>query len=476
MRFRSARFHLTTVFVLTLGLILSCGAGTFYLWTWHNERSQLDLLLKITASDTATAFRENEPDFDIQEIAGQHLQQQTTTPVRALDLAIRDVNGRILRHSHGFNLFISNSDPSVRRALSRFQPSYETLGHGEEAVRLLNYPVRLDGNRGVVLIEAAAPSDPVEDSLLRLGETLAAGVIVALMAAGTGAWIVVGRTLRPIDQLAMDAQRISSHNLHERLAATETDSEIGRLVSTLNDMVSRLEVSFESQRRFTADASHELRTPLTILRGQIEVALARARSVEEYQAVIRSASEEIDRMDCIVNDLLMLARADAGQVALELEPVALDQVCQTVVDHFAQLAAHKHQSLEAVKLERVVMIGDASRLHRMVSNLVDNAIKYTADGGAICLELQQDKANAQLKVKDTGCGMPEPQINRIFERFYRIDKGRSRDLGGSGLGLAIVHWIAEAHHGAIQVESKPGHGSAFTVTLPLVPPGDISEL
>lgn len=476
MRFRSARFHLTTIFVLTLGLILSSGAGAFYLWTWHNERSQLDLLLKITASSAATAFRENEPDFDIQEIAAQHLQPPITLPVRALDLAIRDANGRVLRRSLGFDLSIANTDPSVRQALNRFQPSYETLGYGERAIRLLNYPVRLDGGRGVVLVEAATPFDPIEDSLLRLGETLAAGVIVALFAAGAGTWIVVGRTLRPIDQLAMDAQRISAHSLHERLVASETDSEIGRLVSTLNDMVSRLEVSFESQRRFTADASHELRTPLTILRGQIEVALARARSVKEYRAVIQSASEEIDRMECIVNDLLMLARADAGQVALELEPVALDRVCQTVVDRFAPLAGQKHQTLEAMKLERVVMIGDESQLRRMVSNLVDNAIKYTADGGSVSLELHQDRANAQLTIKDAGCGIPESEINRIFERFYRIDRGRSRDLGGSGLGLAIVHWIAEAHHGSIQVESKPGQGSSFIITLPLVPPGDISEL
>jgi signal transduction histidine kinase len=291
------------------------------------------------------------------------------------------------------------------------------------------------------------------------------------------------------------ARRIEAERLAERLEGAETDDELGRLAHTLNEMLARLEAGFAQVRRFSADASHELRTPLTILKGEIEVALRSAREPSEYQRVLESALEEVERMARLVDDLLMLSRADAGALRWDNEPVELDRLVEDVAKRGEVLARARGVQVSIQQLEPLIAHGDEQRLRQLLLNLVDNAVKYTPAAGRVTLSLRRggggsgDPATseaevpptpppsrtpvgsasewAEISVADTGVGIPSDALPRIFDRFYRVDGARSREAGGTGLGLCIAKTIAEAHAGRIEVVSTPGAGSAFTVHLPI---------
>jgi heavy metal sensor kinase len=233
-------------------------------------------------------------------------------------------------------------------------------------------------------------------------------------------------------------------------------------------MLERLEDSFRRQRRFTADASHELRTPLTAIKGQVEVALERDRDAESYREVLRSVNADTDRMIRLVGSLLTLARADAGQVALHREDVELGGVVRNALDHVRPEAERAGVSLTLDGVRHVRVKVDTDLVLQLVLNLLDNAVKYTGDGkGLVAVSWREAGSFAELSVTDNGPGIPAEHLPRIFDRFYRVDKARSRADGGAGLGLSISRWIAEAHGGAIRVESVEGEGSRFTVSLPL---------
>jgi signal transduction histidine kinase len=291
------------------------------------------------------------------------------------------------------------------------------------------------------------------------------------------------------------ARRIGAERLAERLEGAEADDELGRLAHTLNEMLARLEAGFAQVRRFSADASHELRTPLTILKGEIEVALRSAREPAEYERVLASALEEVERMARMVDDLLMLSRADAGALRWDRGLVELDRLVEDVAKQGEALGRGRAIQVAIQSLEPLIVNGDEQRLRQLLLNLVDNAVKYTPQGGRVTLSLRraggasgypvtpQPEASpdspiarfpdrptpewAEIAVRDTGVGIPAESLPRIFERFYRVDDARSRDAGGTGLGLCIARTIAEAHGGGIEVESVPGAGSTFTVRLPL---------
>ncbi|HTU00385.1 MAG TPA: ATP-binding protein, partial [Candidatus Sulfotelmatobacter sp.] len=309
----------------------------------------------------------------------------------------------------------------------------------------------------------------------------AALVPVALCLAGGGGWLLARRALRPVDQMTLAARRIEAEDLSLRIAGPRTDDELGRLARTLNEMLARLEAGFAQVRRFSADASHELRTPLTVLRGEIEVALRSPRDSDEYRRVLSSTLEEVERMARLVEDLLLLSRADAGGLRWESERVELDHLVEEVAKQGDVLARGKQIHVRLKDLAPLVVQGDGRRLKQLLLNLVDNAIKYTPDGGQVSLGLRTTPAESsggpvsspaareevEITVQDTGIGIPPDEIPRIFERFYRADPARSREAGGAGLGLCIGKTIAEAHGGRIEVNSTPGVGSTFRVLLPL---------
>jgi heavy metal sensor kinase len=267
--------------------------------------------------------------------------------------------------------------------------------------------------------------------------------------------------------MTQDARRISGEHLQERLHETGFGDELDRLAKTLNDMLARLDDSFRQIRQFSADASHELQTPLTILRGEIEVALRAPRDREEYEGVLRSCLEEIERISRLVGGLLLLARADAGVLRLDLQPVELGELVTEVGARLGRLAAEKGLRLHLDIPGEVLVLGDREHLERLLVNLVDNAIKYTPSGGAVTLSLAESEGReARISIQDTGRGMTEEEQEQIFTRFYRAGLSRTDGGPGVGLGLCIANSIAEAHGGRIEVASSPGQGSTFTVVLP----------
>jgi heavy metal sensor kinase len=280
-----------------------------------------------------------------------------------------------------------------------------------------------------------------------------------------GGLLLASRAVRPLAVMSATAASISVSNLDRRIDVKEVDSELGKLASILNEMFARLESAFEQQTRFTADASHELRTPLTVIHSHVELALSRPRSPEEYQETLETCVRASRRMKALVEGLLTLARSDAGKLELRRQPLDLAMLVSDVASLLEPLAAQKnvHLSLQAAPLE---MMGDLTRLSQVVTNLVSNAINYNRPKGNVSVTLEADGGDAVLTVADTGCGIPEEDRLHVFERFYRVDKARSRELGGSGLGLAICKSIVEGHGGSIHFTSEVNRGTTFVVRLP----------
>jgi heavy metal sensor kinase len=290
---------------------------------------------------------------------------------------------------------------------------------------------------------------------------------LAVLAVGlAGGWLLSARAVRPIRAMSATAAAISVCNLSRRIDLAGVDSELGELAEILNAMFTRLEAAFDRQARFTADASHELRTPLAVIHSHAELALARPRPAEDYREALETCLRASGRMRALVEGLLTLARADAGTLEVRRERVDLGAVAGESAALAAPLARQMQVGL-AVEARRVEVTGDPGRLAQVVTNLLANAINYNHPGGEVSVTLQAAGAEAVLAVADTGYGIPEEDRAHIFERFYRVDKARSRALGGSGLGLAICKSIVEAHHGTITFTTELNCGTTFFVRLPL---------
>jgi heavy metal sensor kinase len=321
------------------------------------------------------------------------------------------------------------------------------------------------------LIETGAPVEPIQRTLGRLIIILLLGVpLVALVAVG-GGYYLVGRALAPVVEIARSAEQITQHNLEDRLPITQTGDELEQLSLALNRMIARLSQAFEHDRRFLADASHELRTPLAALRGEMESLVEQARGLPELRDRAGSALEEVDRLAKIVDALFAISRLDAGEAQQEWAGFDLALLGASTAEQMSLLAEDKGISMACHVQESVSVKGDRARIKQVVVNLLDNAIKYTPSGGSINLEVRSCDGKAVIEVADTGIGIPAGEMSHIFERFFRVDKARSRDIEGAGLGLAIVKSICTAHGGQVNVESIEGRGSRFKVELPLARPG-----
>jgi heavy metal sensor kinase len=290
---------------------------------------------------------------------------------------------------------------------------------------------------------------------------------IALAASVVGGLALAAKSLAPVNDITTRTRRITAENLDQTLPIVVPDDEIGRLTSTINDMIRRLHDSFAQIRQFSADASHELRTPLTIVRGEIELTLRRSKTPEEYRHVLESTLEEILRLTSIIDNLLTLAKADQGLFRAEFSEVNLKAVAEELYEDCEILASEKKIRITLEAGTPITMVGDRGRLRQLFLNLIDNAIKYTPEGGSVTVTVAKQDGMALFRVADTGIGIPPEDIPKIFDRFYRVDKARSRAMGGTGLGLSIAKWIAELHRGTIIVESVPQKGSVFTVRLPV---------
>jgi heavy metal sensor kinase len=320
------------------------------------------------------------------------------------------------------------------------------------------------------LIETGAPMDEVQAHLRQwLKFLLVVLPVVAALALGGGSFLVK-RALLPVDTIAASAERISSQNLNERLPVARTGDELERLSIALNHMVQRLDDAFQYSRQFMADASHELRTPLTVLRGELESFIQEAALAPEWRERLGSALEEVERLASIVEGLFAISRLDAGEAAAEWVKLDLARLAAATADQMSLLAEDKNIQVTCAAAKPVWVEGDRARLKQVVVNLLDNAIKYTLQGGTVALTVRAVNSHAVLEVADNGIGIPSEALPRVFDRFFRVDKARSRELGGAGLGLSIVKSICTAHHGRVEATSLPGQGSRFQVELPLAAP------
>jgi signal transduction histidine kinase len=286
----------------------------------------------------------------------------------------------------------------------------------------------------------------------------------------TFAYIIAGRAFRPIDRIIDQVEAITDgRSLHRRLAIGAAGDELARLSATLNAFIERLETSFGALRRFTADASHELKTPLAVMRADVERAMSPTAVEHEQAEALEEALQQVTRMADLVDSLLTLARADEGRFDLFREPIELAPLSREVVETARLLAEDAGLTIEAPVLENAEVLGDVTRLRQLFLNLVTNAIKYTPRGGTVEINVVRDEQVVRFSVKDSGIGIAAADLPFVFERFWRADRVRSRatERGGFGLGLAISQWIAQAHGGLLEVQSRLGRGSTFTATLPL---------
>jgi heavy metal sensor kinase len=381
---------------------------------------------------------------------------------------MRDPSGNRYEHrslpSTGKLPLSSKALNNAMRGLS----SFETVeGLGEYPVRILTMPV-MESNRVINMIQVGMSLKSIDETHLRFLLIMAGVLPLGLVLAASGGWLLADRALKPVDRMTAAARRISAEHLSQRVDETGTGDELDNLAKTLNQMLTRLDAAFSQIRRFSADASHELQTPLTILKGELEVVLRSTRTPEEYRATLESALEEVDRIAHLVEGLLLLARAEAGVLRMDRQEVDLGQVLEEVYLRLKPLADSHRIELRLGTIEPLRIQGDRERLQRMTANLLDNAIKYTGAEGRVTLGLQHDSRWASIIVSDTGSGIPIEEQKQIFQAFYRTSEARSLAERGTGLGLSIAQSIAAAHGGTIQVESIPGQGSSFRVSIPLV--------
>jgi len=280
-------------------------------------------------------------------------------------------------------------------------------------------------------------------------------------------WFLAGRALKPFEEITRTAEKITHENLNTHIVTERKEEEIQRFVQAFNAMVGRLDASFRQMRKFNADAAHELRTPLSIIQGETEVALRSPNLPEEIRAVLASNLEELDRLTRIVNDLLTLSEAEAGRQVLIREPVGVKALLEDLVDQMRLLATDRNLRIDLMSIPDLRIDADKLWIRRAILNLLDNALKYSKNGGTIEVSAQRDDSTVRIKVRDYGIGILPEDISHIFDRLYRADPARSRDSGGVGLGLALVKWIIEAHSGTVRVESEPDQGALFEISLPV---------
>lgn len=363
----------------------------------------------------------------------------------------------------GFHLPLSSK--AIRNAKEN-KFTYETVDYiGRQPLRIITYPVTAD-NRLKYVIQIGTSIESVQSTLNDIIYIFYLIIPVVIILATIVGFILASRALLPVNEITMLARKIEAENLNERIATFGTGDEIDKLAETFNDMIARLETSFKSIKQFTSDASHELRTPLAILKGETEVALKSCSSMLGFRDVLKSNLEEVNRMSQIVNNLLIIAKTDM-KIELEFEDVRLDEIIDEKFRQTRHIADEKGIAIKLLKNEEIIIKGDPLQLRQLILNLIENAVKYTPEKGNVAISLEEYEGNALIKISDTGVGIANEDMPHIFDRFYRVDKGRARAEGGTGLGLSICKEIAASHGGRIEVKSEIGKGSMFMVYIPM---------
>ncbi|MFH1382336.1 MAG: ATP-binding protein [Chloroflexota bacterium] len=449
--FKSIRFRLTVWYLIVIVVLLAIFGTVAYFTLSHNLYQNLDNSLETRVNElrTTLVIERGRAVF-----AGQPDEL----------LLIYNTDGT-LQQSFGPSTEFTNIDSLVTQALDG-QSSFltATTGNGER-IRLYGVPFPFGPFTRVAII-VGRPTTEIEGVLGMFRIILGFSGLAVFVLAAVGGVFLAGRALKPVERITRTAQAIGETDLSQRINVHSED-ELGRLASTLNRMIERLETAFTRQRQFTADASHELRTPLAIMEAESTLALSKERTDAEYRKSLELVSQEISYMSAIIGKLLFLARSDTGKEPLNLEEINLKEVLTGLASDVEALARDKGLQFMLGPLEDLTVRGDRVKLRQLFLNIFENAIRYTPDGGSISDSLVRKDGMALVAISDTGIGIAPEHLPHIFERFYRVDKARSRAEGGAGLGLAIARHITETHGGKITVESQVGKGTTFYISLPL---------
>ncbi len=467
--FRSTtiRFKLTLWYAAVMGLVLILFSTALYITMAKVLYTEVDGKIKAMAQVTASSIPKLTGHFDLTQL-DRMMDEKLGFKTPGKFIQILDNTGTVGQTSANLQTHpLPISIDALMKASYR-QIHYETIPikNSKYPIRVVTYPI-IENNEVTNILQIGTSLQNVQETLHKLMLSLLFGVPACTALASIGGWFMARKSLRPVNDITTAARTITAKNMDQKIEVINPRDEVGRLAETFNDMISRLHNSFRQVSQFTSNASHELRTPLTILRGEMEVALRSRRTADEYKEVITSGLEEVERLSQMVEELLLLSKTDHGELKLNLSKVSLHQLMENVYDSAKLLASGKEVSITASSGEQVYINGDEMRLRQLLLNLIDNAIKYTPYGGRIALSLRKDSDYAYITVKDSGIGIAKEDQDRIFERFYRVDQSRSKEIAGTGLGLAICKWITDAHGGYISVASELHKGSTFTVTLPL---------
>lgn len=489
MFFKSIRFKITILYMAILALTLT----SFSVILYHNVKrglySNMDTLLKSKAGGIAKAIDtyweasklegmesgvtqdaslRKRRNVNFAKVAQRWVKEESGDP-RLLDIIVQvfDTDGATIASSKnrkGLTEISRKNFISVLQGKSRF----DTIGSEDQTakmdLRIFTTPV-FENEKVAYLVQVASPLNSIYSALNNLKIALFVLFPITIFVTGLMGSFLAKVTLHPVDNMIHTIHQITAENMKLKLAIPDTKDEIQKLAETFNTMLERLEQAFTSQRQLFEDLSHELKTPFTILKGEFEVILKKIRSQEEYESILRSALQEIDRISKLADNLLLLARLDSMEILPKKRRLDLNLLIQNILDKIRALSELKEIQLSLKADSRLSIDGDEDQLKTLFLNILDNAIKYTPPKGRILVTADREKSSAKIKIEDTGIGIPKEEINHIFDRFYRVDK--SRKSTGFGLGLSIAKSIVEAHNGAIEVASQPSQGTSFTIVLPL---------
>jgi heavy metal sensor kinase len=449
---RSVRVRLTLWYVGVMLVVLGVYAAAVYTFIQDNSSQMLDERLH-DDFDWASDMLAQRPD-------GSIAPYEETGEGDSPWLQVYNLKGALLWDTPEAR---RNPLPESGKLAQKPDERIVTVQGVTSPYRVMSGGARIGGSP--VIVQVARSEGALIQDLSQLLYILLLGLPIAVAVAGFGGYLLARRALAPVDRMAERARSINAERLNDRLPIDNPNDELGRLATVFNETLTRLELSFDQMRRFTADASHELRTPLTAIRSVGEVGLRGRRDEKAYRDIIGSMLEEVDRLALLVDRLLTLSRADTGQSKLSVELVDIPELAEEIAEQLGVLAEEKNQTIE-VHSERVPRwVGDRIVLRQALLNLVDNGIKYSPVGGKIGIRVAETKDGVVIDVTDTGPGIPADLQSRIFDRFYRVDKARSRENGGTGLGLAIAKWAVEVNGGHLTLEPAAGVGSCFRITL-----------
>ncbi|MFA6141899.1 MAG: ATP-binding protein [Candidatus Omnitrophota bacterium] len=478
---RSIRFKITILYMAILALTISSFSAVLYHNVSQGLRNNMDILLKSKAGGISKAINTYwetsnletlasgvKPDevltkrrnFNFTKVAQNWVREESKDPeLLSIIVTVFDTDGTAIassKNTHGLTQIPSRDFISVLQGKARF----DTLG----SMRVYTTPV-FEDEKVAYIVQVASSLTPLQIALNNIKVALFILFPITVLLTGIMGAFLAKVTLRPVDRMIHTIHQITAENMRLRLESPNTKDEIQKLSETFNSMLERLEYAFISQKKLFENLSHELKTPLTIIKGEFEVVLKKLRSQGEYESVIKSALEEVDRVVRLAGNLLLLARLESKEVFPEKKRLDLNLIVRGIAKNVKSLAEPKNINLSCRANEPLFLDADESQMKALLLNILDNAIKYTEPGGRITVISQKSGPSAVVRIEDTGAGMTKEEVDHIFDRFYRTDKARANV--GFGLGLSIAKSIVDSHNGSIKVESEPSKGTIFIISLPL---------